>query len=46
MLLLHAANSTLVMRGQTGLNGTFKNEHLALRYHILRAPALNFKPVR
>ena len=46
VLLLRAADSTLVTGAQTGLNGTFKAEHLALGRYILLAQALNFKPVR
>ncbi|OGX92218.1 outer membrane beta-barrel family protein [Hymenobacter coccineus] len=46
VLLLRAADSTLVTGAQTGLDGTFKAEHLALGRYILRAQALNFKPVR
>ena len=46
VLLLRAADSTFVTGAQTGLDGTFRAEHLALGHYILRAQALNFKPVR
>ncbi|MFD1467097.1 outer membrane beta-barrel protein [Hymenobacter caeli] len=46
VLLLRAADSTLVTGTQTGLDGTFRAEHLALGRYILRTQALNFKPQR
>ena len=46
VLLLRAADSTLVAGAQTALDGTFKAEHLALGRYILRTQALNFRPQR
>ncbi len=46
VLLLRAADSTLVSGTQTALDGSFKAEHLALGRYILRTQALNFKPLR
>ena len=46
VLLLRAADSTLVAGARTALDGTFKAEHLALGRYILRTQALNFRPQR
>ena len=46
VLLLRAADSTLVAGTRTALDGTFKAEHLALGRYILRTQALNFRPQR
>ena len=46
VLLLRAADSTLVTGTQTGLDGTFAAEHLAVGRYIVRTQVLNFRPQR
>ncbi len=46
VLLLRAADSTLVTGARTDADGAFKAEHLALGRYILRTQALNFRPLR